>query len=228
VAGIDSFCHAYYLRQRTTVERYPYPTPADYHRADVQLMTDDHELLARLERLQPPPALSGPFAQFLANEQRLGQARTREARLDPSVRSEGLSQVDAAITARHADALPLGARGCDGVLPPKQWVQAVRAAQRFDLSSRVHQVCVDLVDPSFLPSRYPRAGNRLAACAREFRRHRAGDPKPRNIVVSDVSGVENISATVHFQEVPDCGCGNLVIRIFHRHGQWLVSETDAE
>jgi hypothetical protein len=226
VAGIDGFCRAYYLSQRAVDEQYP--QPAAVHRQDVLLMILDHKLFGRLGRLQPPPSLSAAFGRFVANEQRLGQALTREASLDPTMRAEGFNEAEAAIVLRHGYGGRLGARECDGLLPPDQWVQVVRAAQRFDLASGVHQDCVDLVDPAFLPSRYPAAKNQLAACARDFRGHRAGDPRPHNIRVTDVTGVERLSATVHFREVPECGCGNLVIRLYYRQGRWLVRDAYTE
>lgn len=226
VAGVNGFCRGYYVDQRRAEERYP--RPSGFHRENVLLMREDHRLLRRLERLQPPPALSAVFDQFVANERRLGAGRTEEASQDPTVRAEGTTEITGDIVLRHGYAMRLGTRECDGVLPPDQWVEAVRATQRFDLASDAHRACVGLVDPGFLPSRYSTSRDELAACVGEFRGHRAEDPTPRNIRVTDVSGVEDLSATVHFREVPDCGCGNLVVVLYRNQGRWLVRDANVE
>jgi hypothetical protein len=218
--GVNGFCRSFYLEQRAADEQYP----NDSHGFSVLQESEDRSLVVRLQHLQPPPALADTFAQFVANEQRVVQARVKETSTDSTVRSEGDDEYNGAVVSRHAYAHQLGAAECDGLLPAAQWRAAARAAQRFTLTRDPRQECRTLVTPAFLTGQWPSARSPLAACARQLEVRWNATPQLRNIRVSDLTGVEQVSATVTFAMVPDCGCGDLVVRLYFEHGHWLVRD----
>jgi hypothetical protein len=65
----------------------------------------------------------------------------------------------------------------------------------------------------------------MGTCLQDFRINRQGTrPIPHDIRVQSVTGVEHLQATVTFEEVPDCGCGALVAKLYLERGRWLVSD----
>ena len=76
----------------------------------------------------------------------------------------------------------------------------------------------------FLAVEYPDTARPMAACREDYRRlHRGENPKPHNITLIGVTGVENLQGTGTFApEVPRCSCGNLVAKLYFEHGHWLV------
>jgi hypothetical protein len=213
VRGVDGFCRAWYDGQKRTDERFP-TTNARVQYAE-RREVDVRQVNARLPGLHPPPALAAPFASFVANEAAMFRAIHDEA-VDAQSGQTGSGRIefDAAIERRHELAHALGAAQCDGLLPAAQWRAAVRAVQRFDLTTDPQQFCVTLVTPEFVPGEWSQTGHAMTTCLRQFHIHRLGSlPVPHNVRISSVSGVDGFSATVVYTEVPDCGCGTFTARL---------------
>jgi hypothetical protein len=222
VDGVNGFCNTFYEGQKAVDERYPAITVRPQY--DAAQQADVRRVDVLLDRLHPPQALAVAYAQFVANEHALYEARVHIATVsraggDTSVAG---AEFDAAIDQRHQLAHALGARECDGLLPPSQWRAAARAVQRFVLTDVPHQGCVTLVTREYAPAGWPDARRPRSACARALRIQRGETPLLRNIQVSSVTGVESLTATVNFTEVPECGCGQLEVRLYFEHGRWLV------
>jgi hypothetical protein len=224
--GLDRYCRSFYLTQRAGDERYP--TAALGHQFAVLQVNEDRRLIQDLDGLRPPPDQVTAYGDFVANEQQVLQAREHLASTDASLVDQGRDDFNAALAVRHFYALRLGARACDGVLPPDQWRAAARSVQRFILTDDPQQACVGLVTPTFVPSKWPNARRPLARCVRVFRAQVLATPRLRNIRVSTLSGVENLSATVGFTEVPECGCGTISVRLYFDHGRWLVRSASTQ
>jgi hypothetical protein len=222
VDGVNTFCRSFYEEQKAVDDRFP--TIAQRPRYDAAQEASVRRVDAQLGRLHPPPELASAYSQFVANERAVYRARADAAAVS---RSGGDSstvggEFDVAMSRRHELADQLGARQCDGVLPPAQWRAAARAVQRFVLTADPHQGCVTLVTPQYIPTRWPSASDPMAACLTAFSITKHETPLLRNIYVSALSGVEHLSATVDFTEVPECGCGQLVARLYFENGRWLV------
>ena len=85
-----------------------------------------------------------------------------------------------------------------------------------------HRACFTLVSPEFTKTQFS-SPDPDATCLQHFAARYSGlYPLPTGILVSSVSGVEHLSATVHFTEVPDCGCGDLAARLYFERGRWLI------
>lgn len=222
VGAVNGFCRDFYVEQRAADLRHF----DDPHAFAVAQEREDRALVERLTGVHPPDRFAQSFAGFLANEQRLVEARVKETSLDPAVSAEGDDEYNGAVVLRHSYAHQLGAAQCDGLLPPAEWRSAARAAQRFTLATRVHEECDVLVTRQYLggPARGP--GSSYAACARALRLRHRDNPGLRNIRVSTVTGVEGLSSTVTFREVPECGCGDISLRMYFEHGRWLVNSVN--
>jgi hypothetical protein len=86
-----------------------------------------------------------------------------------------------------------------------------------------HEGCVSLVTPEFVRADFGNSIDPMATCRKKFHIHRLGSlPVPRNIRIQSVTGVENLTATVTYREIPDCGCGTFTTRLFFEHGRWLI------
>src|SRR5262249_5158322 len=218
----NDFCHAWYVDQRAADQRFP--TPQEQRTFAAVDERQERVLTQRLASLTPPPAMAEPFAGFVADEQRMVQARAKLASADAATRDEGDDEYNTAIFMRHGYARRLGAEVCDGKLPHPQEVAAERAAQRYDLTTSAKDSCGTLVTRSFLASEWggQSGASPLAKCRANLRSHLASGPH-RNIRVVDVTGVENVSATVFFPELPDCGCGTVSARLYFDRGRWLVN-----
>ena len=222
VAGVDGYCRSWYFVQKRGNVRYP-NSVAQSLGTELPLI---RTLTARLPGLHPPPSMAAAFQAFISNENAVLRAVAQaesDARQDTS--GPGSDMVASALERRHQLARPLGASECDGLLPPSQWRAAVRAVQRFDLTTDPHQFCVSLVTPQFVITEWADTGDAMGSCLKEFHVHRLGSlPVPHNIRVDSVTGVDGLSATVSYHEVPECGCGKLTARLFDEHGRWLVSD----
>ena len=219
---MNGFCHTFYVGQKAVDERYPAITVRPQY--DAAQQADVRRVDVLLDRLHPPPALALAYAQFVVNEHAVYEARVHIAavsRAGGDISATG-AEFDAAIGRRHQLAQALGARECDGLLPRAQWRAAARAVQRFVLTDHPHQACVALVTQEYAPAGWPDGRRPLAACARALRIQRGETPLLRNIQVSSVTGVESLTATVNFTEVPECGCGQLEVRLYFEHGRWLA------
>lgn len=223
VQGVNNFCRGYYVAQKAADTRYPYrPQLARWAR---MMLERDKPLVTRLTRLSPPAAQATAFQAFATFEQWALNDLKMETSADPQTREQGRDELLDGIDSRHANSHALGASECDGQLPPGQAVAAERAAQRFDLTTDIHQGCGSLVTADFARLAFAnRGGDPHATCRRMFRIHRLGTlPVPDNIRVLSVTGVEDFSATVNFVEVPDCGCGGFSARLYYEQGRWLVA-----
>jgi len=226
--GLDDFCRAYYEGQRTTDERYPTTQFAPQYDAAMQAQTRRAD--AMLARLHPPAAMAPTFARFVKNERVLYRslvaATARAAKGGDAVAGPAFGN---AVDRRHELAGSLGARECDGLLPRAQRRAVVAALKHWDVTRDWHQACVDLVTKEYAHTRWMESVDPTAACRQAFAvRHSGAFPVPEGISVSSVSGVEDLSATVHFTEVPDCGCGNLIGRLYFEGRRWLVRNAYAE
>ena len=221
IKGLNGFCRAYYEDQKRADERYP--TTAllrEFDRAEAAATRHDDRMLTQLH---PLPTMRRSYARFVANEKALYRARVAAVAdaADGRPAASG-GPVDRAIEKRHAMARALGASECDGVLPPSQRRAAVAALRSYELNRDPHAACFTLVTPEFTKSTWP-GPHSDATCLQNFSSLYSGSyPVPTGIRVSSVTGVEDLSATVNFTQVPDCGCGNVAARLYFEHGRWLV------
>lgn len=223
VSAVNGFCHDWYADQRATTEQTPAET--EQHQFAETVLAHETRLTHALSSLTPPPSMTSAFDGFVANEQRMVQARVKEASTVATTRAEGDDEYNNAAVLRHAYARDLGASMCDGVLPVSQATAAERAAQRFDLTTDPRQGCRTLVTRQFVELEWGRTPDPVQACLQQFHIHRLGTlPVPTNIRVHSVTGVEGLTATVTWTEIPDCGCGTFTGRLFFEHGRWLVQD----
>lgn len=222
VAKVDGYCRSWYLEQKQGNVRYP-SSAAQALEIELPLI---RALTSRLPALHPPSSMAHAFHTFVSNENALiGAVEQAEVDARQGTSGPGSDMVSSGLDRRHHLAHRLGAAECDGLLPPSQWLAAVRAVQRFDLTTDPHEFCVTLVTPQFVPTEWGDTGNAMGSCLREFHIHRLGTlPVPHNIRVLSVTGVDGVSATVTYREVPECGCGQLTARLFDEDGRWLVSD----
>jgi hypothetical protein len=222
-ADVNGYCRAWYVAQKTANVRYP--TSGGDHSRLLLLRSDTRRLVGRLDAVRPPPSESAVFQRFVTNERALVRVFADEASSDPGVMDAGVAAFNRVVAKRHAFAATLDAGECDGLLPRSQSAAAVRATRRFDVTTNPHEGCVSLVTPEYIVAEWGDTPDPMETCLQDFRIHRQGTlPIPNDIHVQSVTGVENLQATVTFDEVPDCGCGALVARLYLEHGRWLVSD----
>jgi hypothetical protein len=218
-SGVDRFCRAWYLDQRVADQQHP--TQARQFAA--AMIGPNQRLVSGLQALSAPPPLTQQFDGFVANEQRMVAAWQKRTSRNPTTEQEGSDEYDTALVLRHAYGRQFGSPQCDGMLPPAQATAAERAAQRFDLTTDPSQGCVSLVTPQFVPTEWGNTSDPMATCLEKFHVHRLGSlPIPKNIRIESITGVEDLSATVTYREIPDCGCGTFTTRLYFEHGRWLV------
>jgi hypothetical protein len=218
---VDRFCRTWYVQQRAAEQKYP--SGAQDRQFAAAMVTPDRLLTESLRQLPVPDGLAAQFDGLVANEQRMVGAWEKRASADPTTRQEGMDEYDGAVVLRHAYGRQFHAPDCDGLLPPSQERAAERAAQRFDLTIDPHEGCVSLVTPEFVRADFGNSIDPMATCRKKFHIHRLGSlPVPRNIRIQSVTGVENLTATVTYREIPDCGCGTFTTRLFFEHGRWLI------
>jgi hypothetical protein len=223
ISTVNGFCRTWYADQRAASERYP--GESQQHQFAVLVEAHESAQTQSLGQVKPPPSMASVFDQFVANERRMVQARVKEASTDPTTITEGDDEYNTAAVLRHGYARQIGAGACDGVLPRAQAVAAERAAQRFDLTTDPRQGCRTLVTSQFVSLEWGHTADPLRTCLKEFHVHRLGSlPVPHNIRVQSVTGVEGLTATVTWTEIPDCGCGTFTGRLYFEHGRWLVHD----
>jgi len=223
IKGLNGFCRAFYEDQKRVDERYPtLAVRGRYDRAQAAGARRDDRMLTGLH---PLPAMSHSFSRFVANEKALYRARVAAITADADGRTAVADDAfNRAIDRRHSMAGAYGAHECDGLLPLPQRRAAVAALRRYELNRDPHRACFTLVSPEFTKTQFP-SPDPDATCLQHFNAQYSGlYPLPTGIRVSSVSGVENLSATVHFTEVPDCGCGDLASRLYFDHGRWLIRD----
>ncbi|MGC4109587.1 MAG: hypothetical protein QM747_04005 [Nocardioides sp.] len=221
ISGLNAYCRRWYVAQRAASIKFP-DADQQWRFARLQLPRDQ-VLLSHLKALRPTPAAARVLHAWIGAEEFILSATKMETSQDSMTSEQGADEVLEGIDARHEDAGYLGARECDGQLPHQQAVAAERATQRFALARTVDQACRATVTPSFLRTEWGgQSRSPLEMCRRNLRIHRR-DGIPRNIRVTSVTGVENLTATVTFNEVPECGCDGIVARLFREHGRWLVA-----
>lgn len=184
-----------------------------------------NRLLPRLTTLTPPPAQAQVFAQLVVNERALASDYARGVTTSPTNAGQDPGQFMVEDQQRWGYGSQLGAAECNGSLPRTQWEAVARATQGFDLTSNPHEACRTLVTDQFVQTMWGYSRDPMAACRQELQARRStGTPAPQNILVTNVFGVGGVQASVHFEEVPNCGCiANLTANLYLLHGRWLVS-----
>jgi hypothetical protein len=224
VTGVNSYCRDFYVMQKAANVRYP--ASADDHARALLLAAGSRRVLARLDALRAPsPLTRTELHGFARNERRLVGAFKEEASSNAGVVSAGGGAYNRVLAERHDFATELGAKECDGLLPSTQARAAAAATRRWDVTPSAQESCVSLVTPSFSISTWGLTADPLDTCLQEYSSRREAPQGPqRAIQVQSVTGVENLQATVTFTQVPDCGCGPLVAKLYFEHGRWLLNE----
>jgi hypothetical protein len=223
VAGLNDYCRAWYVMQKAANDRYP--TSAEDHVRSLLLRSGTQRLLRRLHDLPAPASSRAQLKGFARNEGDLVQAFSDESSEASFTMSAGDNLYNEVLADRHGYAAVLGAKECDGLLPHAQARAAAAATRRWDVTPSAHENCVSLVTSTFSVSTWGATADPLETCLQEFQSRRDSALGPqRAIRVQSVTGVENLQATVTFTQVPDCGCGSLVAKLYFERGRWLLNE----
>ena len=99
------------------------------------------------------------------------------------------------------------------------------ATRRWYVTANPRESCVSLVTSEFSVETWGDNSSPMETCLLEFRmRRQATQGVARAIRVHSVTGVENLQATVTSDEVPDCGCGTLVAKLYFERARWLLDD----
>jgi hypothetical protein len=219
-----SYCTDYYTSQRDNQEQNHGPNQQsriDFARTS---SADARRTERQLVNLEPPVELATAFDQFLDITHRISEDR---ATMLASIRAVGRDgwagdDVEDALMERRELATRLHAPLCDGKLPAAQEEGAVAVARAWATTSDPAEACQGLVTPGYLSS--PEAE---ASC--EHSRTMANTPPyqlPDDIEVVEVTGVEELTATVSYLKVGGCYCTlDGTLRLFFLDGQWRVNQS---
>lgn len=237
--GLATYCTRFYADQRSADETYPAEDRASvlaFDKSIDKMWLRDGKIL---DKLHPPTELAETFSEFVANERvvYLKHLAVSAAHLAVSAAphapgdSAGAgADFNAANEKRHPLGNALHAARCDGHLPPQERTAAIALTKTFEMSTDPDQQCVALVTPEFVRTQWADQPDPMAACvANSASRRRDTKHVTTDIKVSEVTGVDGLTATVHFFDVCGCAVPPLrVARLYSLDGSWKVRWTDYE
>jgi hypothetical protein len=221
--GLAHYCTSYYTLESRTEEEHPPMDPASdllYARSMARGAAISERLLSTL---RPPPDLADTFAQFVQMTHELTTDRMSMAREIAAYGTDGPAgdDFDETVVARRPLAARLDAPICDGSLSRAEADAAVDAVRLVETSPDSARVCSELVTPAFLQYTWAGLADPVQGCIGS--RQLLVAAFPDDIDVSEVTGADGITATVHYVLVGGCECpGNYVARLHMVDGTWKV------
>jgi len=228
LAAVDGYCLDFNTHRREAEETHPIETHADEAPTARAVADAGRRDGKALRHLVAPPELTEDFADFMEATQEIerGDAAFAAAmrRDDPGGVAQASAVQSEALARRRSGNLGSATRHCDGRLPEAQEARAVAATEAFILTLDPEQHCGSMVTSDFLKAQWLDFPDPAAECAADVV-HRRDHPSARasGIAVSDVTGVENLAATVHFSE-EGCPCAGIpvVARLWFVDGEWKI------
>lgn len=225
---VDKYCLAFNTHRREAEETHPVETHADEAPKAAAVAAAGRRDGKALRHLVAPPELEDDFAAFMEATEDIERG---DGEIAGAMRRDDLGSVGQASAAqaealerRRSGSLGSAIRHCDGRLPQRQEATAVAATEAFMLTLDPDQHCGTMVTSDFVKAQWLDFPDPAAECEAAVARRR-DDPGSRasGIAVSDVTGVENLAATVHFSP-QGCSCAGqaTVARLWFVDGEWKI------
>ncbi|MCW2757317.1 MAG: hypothetical protein JWO46_1063 [Nocardioidaceae bacterium] len=215
-AGLDDYCTRVYADQLKADQEHPNDQTA-FAWDTANAWNDDQAMLADLT---PPSDLAGPYASFVKASRTIADLREKLTSNPPAHTYEDYGLSDA-LAARRPFAKRLGASRCDGELPTAQRNAAVATLSEMTTTTDPRKLCQELVTPEFVPTTFSTSSDPVAACVATARARAADHPGP--VRVKEVTGVDEMTATVTYDQEITCGCDvGVVARLYYFDGSWKV------
>ncbi|NYG05572.1 hypothetical protein BJ986_000059 [Phycicoccus badiiscoriae] len=230
--GLMTYCLRTYQLQRAADERYPGGSSASLSGFSGLVLQSMDQWQPRLEVLRPPADLAGVFEEFLVNVEDIRAGREAEAAAtSPAELQVAGDRVQMAYTERYRLAKLMHADTCDGELPTMEKAAVAAATKAFDLTTDATKACRTLVTPQFVATQWADQARPMSACTADASRRRAHPEKvATGIKVTTITGVESLTATVHFTEVGGCCAGQRTVArlYFYRDKGWKIRSMSYE